>query len=330
MKYCWEALMLDSTEEKLARLAKVSYLYYKEGKNQVEVAEAMGLARPMVSRQLKEAEESGIVKINVEYPIRSRRLEKIFMERFGISEVRIYIVEENDPQKAKALLGSAASRFFSEETAGAKRIAISWGSTLYEMVNHIEGKTAENMEVVQLIGATGREHNPNDGPVVARDLAERLDARLYLLHAPLVVESEMVASALMKDKVVLETLNKARMADIAFVGIGSLEKDKNSLFKAGYISEKELELIKASGGVGDTCARFYDAKGRILDIDINRRVIGLPPDELEKLPRVIAVSLGEEKARGILGALLGKRVKGLITDFRTAEKVIALQDESGL
>ena len=38
------------------------------------------------------------------------------------------------------------------------------------------------------------------------------------------------------------------------------------------------------------------------------------------------MSLGEEKARGILGALRGKRIKGLITDQRTAEEVLRLDD----
>ncbi len=316
--------MLDIAELRRARLARMSYLYYVEGKNQVEVADAMGLARPQVSRQLKEAEDEGIVKISVEYPIRSGVLEKAFKERFGLAEARIHIVEEDDPAIAKALIGLAAAKYLSQEAAHCKRIAISWGSTLYEMVKQLEPREDQGVEVVQLIGATGREHNPNDGPIIARALAERLHARLYLLHAPLVVESELVATALMKDRVVLETLNKAKDADIAFIGIGSLEREKNSLFRAGYLSEEELERIKASGGVGDTCARFFDASGRLLDIDINRRVIGLLPEDLEHLRKVVAVSLGEEKVPGILGALRGHRIKGLITDYRTAEMVLEL------
>ena len=128
----------------------------------------------------------------------------------------------------------------------------------------------------------------------------------------------------MKDPVVLETLNKAREADIAFLGIGSLERSKNSLVKAGYLSEAEVDRIKAAGGVGDTCARFFDAQGKVLDIDINRRVIGLPPEELERVPKVMAVALGEEKVSCILGALRGRLVKGLITDHRTAERILEL------
>jgi len=319
-----EWTMIDNDEEKLSRLAQMAHLYYVEGKNQVEIAEELGIARPMVSRQLKEAEDCGIVRISVNYPVRSERLEKAFHERFGLEIPRIYIVEKEDPVAAKALLGRAAARFLQIEASDARRIGISWGSSLAQMIKHLEPTECRDFEVVQLIGATGREHNSNDGPLIARDLAEKLKARLYLLHAPLVVESELVASALMKDKVVLETLNKAREADIAFLGIGSLERSRNSLVKAGYLSEAEVDRIKAAGGVGDTCARFFDAQGNILDIDINRRVIGLPPEELKRVPKVMAVALGEDKVRCILGALRGHLVKGLITDHRTAERVLEL------
>lgn len=320
--------MSDNGEGRLARLAKMAHLYYIEGKNQVEVAELMGIARPMVSRQLKEAEEAGLVQIRIDYPFRSERLESLFKKRFGLAEPRIHILDEEDEDTSKSLIGSAAARFLTEEAAGAKRLAISWGSSLYEMIKHLQPREDRGLEVIQLIGATGREGNPNDGPLIARGLAEKMKARLYLLHAPLIVESELVATSLMKDKVVRETLDRAMKADIAFVGIGAFARKKNSLVRAGYLDEDELSRIEAAGGVGDTCAQFFDAQGRLLDIDINRRVIGLPLAELAKLPRVIAVSLGEEKARGILGALRGKRITGLITDQKTALRVLAL-DEAG-
>ncbi len=315
--------MLDSSEERLARIAKMAHLYYIEKKNQVEVAAAMGVARTMVSRQLKEAEESGIVHVQVDYPVRSTRLERLMSERFGLAEPRIHIIDETSPEAVKNLVGIAAARCLSPT---ARRIAISWGSTLFEMIKNLDYRDDNGLEVIQLIGATGREHNPNDGPLIAQALAERLNARVYLLHAPLVAESALVATALMKDKVVRETLDRTSTADIAFVGIGSLEREKNSLFHAGYLSEKELQRIKAAGGVGDICAQFYDARGELLDIDINRRVIGLPLDELAQIPRVVGVAHGPEKVPGILGALRGHRISSLITDHRTAELVLS-QDE---
>ncbi len=316
--------MLNSSEEKLARFAKMAHLYYIEGKNQVEVAEAMGIARSMVSRQLKEAEELGLVQVRVDYPTRLNRLEQLFSQRFGLAEPRIYIVDEENPSTAKSLIGLAAARYLVEDEPCARCIAISWGSTLFEMIKNLKPCADRGFEVIQLIGATGREHNPNDGPLIARALAERLTARLFPLHAPLVVESELVASALMKDKVVSNTLNRASTADIAFVSIASLEREKNSLFHAGYLSEEELDRIKMAGGVSDICARFFDLEGRLLDIDINRRIIGLPLAELARIPKVVAVTLGPEKAQGILGALRGRHVNGLITDHRTAELVLEL------
>lgn len=314
--------MLNNIEEKNMKFAKIAYLYYVEKKNQEEISSIMQIARPLISRYLKEAEKLGIIRIEVMYPIRSARLEQEFISKFGLESPRILIIDTQDESELKALIGRAAAKFLYEKVSSINKIAISWGSTLYEMIQQLEQQNNPNLEVIQLIGATGKEHNPNDGPIIARNLSEKLGARLYLLHAPLIVESEQIAEALKKDKVIRQTLDRAIQADIAFVGVGSLQYQKNSLIKAGYLTEKELENIKKAGAVGDICAQFYDINGKILDIDINRRIIGVPIKELKNGPKIIAVGFGEDKARGILGALRGKLINGLITDYKTAEKVL--------
>jgi len=235
--------MLDSTEDKYSRLAKMAYLYHVGGKNQEEIATLMGVARPMISRQLKEAEKLGIVRIEVNYPIRSKKLEQEFIDRFNIKEPMIYIVETADPQELKMLIGRAAANYLENSVRLIKRLAISWGSTLFEMIQQLKPLQMNDLEVIQLSGATGREHNPNDGPIIARNLAERLGAKLYPLHAPLIVDSIQVAKALLKDKVIRQTLDRATEADLSLVGIGSLEPQKNSLYKAGYVNEEELKKM---------------------------------------------------------------------------------------
>jgi len=321
--------MLDNTEEKIAKIAQVAYLYYVQGKTQQEVATMLGIARPIISRQLKEAEKLGIVHIDISYPVRSSRLEQEMISRFGLQVCRVHIIDSDDENEIKSLVARGAAKFFVEKLPSMRKIAVSWGSTLYEMIKQIEAQANPNLEIIQLIGATGQEHNPNDGPIIARNLAERLGAHLYPLHAPLVVESEHVAKALMKDKVIYQTLNRAIEADIAFVGIGSLEYKKNSLVKAGYLTEKELNEIRKAGAVGDICAQFYNIQGQILDIDINRRIIGLPIKKLQSGPTVIAASFGQDKVNGILGALRGRLINGLITDYETAEKIIENTKQTG-
>jgi len=63
-----------------------------------------------------------------------------------------------------------------------------------------------------------------------------------------------------------------------------------------------------------------------LDIDINRRVIGIRLDALPKIDTVIGVAGGSRKGQAILGALRGGYAKVLITDDQAAHKVLALHE----
>jgi DNA-binding transcriptional regulator LsrR (DeoR family) len=125
-----------------------------------------------------------------------------------------------------------------------------------------------------------------------------------------------------------ETLAIARRADVALVGIGSLHPEESSLLRAGYLDEGALAQLRTQGAIGDICARHYDALGSVLDIELNRRIVGIELNDLRNIDRVIAVAGGASKAEAILGALRGGYVNVLVTDDAAAQKVIELQLKS--
>ncbi len=64
--------------------------------------------------------------------------------------------------------------------------------------------------------------------------------------------------------------------------------------------------------------------GQWLDIDINRRIVGISLEALSKIDTVIGVAGGSRKGAAILGALRGRYINVLITDDQAAQKVLAL------
>ena len=54
-----------SNQADLARIFTVAKLYYEENLTQAEVAERVGVSRPLVSKMLSEARDCGIVHIEV-------------------------------------------------------------------------------------------------------------------------------------------------------------------------------------------------------------------------------------------------------------------------
>jgi len=315
-------------EERLAYLAKVAMMYYEENKTQHEIASALGISRSGVSRLIAEARDRGVVEIIVHHPLKTNKvLEQRLIGAFGIKDARVLAGRYTNYQEILEWIGKLAARYFDERVRDGMTIGISWGGALYEMIKAVRPRDFRNVKVVQLIGATGAEATPTSGPILAQLLAERLHCRSYQLHAPLVVKEKSAREALMNERHIKETLERARRADMAIVGVGTTSKDYYSLVRAGYLTEQEADLVRASGAVGDVCAQHYDLKGNWLDIDLNRSIICINHEDLRRIDNVIGVAGGEVKASAIYGALRGDYINVLITDEAAARAVLQLDGQ---
>ena len=75
--------MIDAAHHEL--LAKVAAMYYQQELTQNQIADALGLSRVKVYRLLKEARETQIVRILIDWPIkRAHEIEAQLAERFGL------------------------------------------------------------------------------------------------------------------------------------------------------------------------------------------------------------------------------------------------------
>jgi len=313
-------------DERLSYLARVASMYYEEQKTQQEIAKALGISRSGVSRLIREARERGVVEIVVHHPLQTApALEARLIERYALKDARVLAGQDENHDLTLKRLGELAARYFEDLLHDGMTVGISWGGALYEMIRAIRPRKHGNVEVVQLIGATGAEATPTSGPILAQLLAERLRCRSYQLHAPLIVEDVQARRALLQERHIRETLERARRSDVALVGIGTTRSGYYSLVRAGYLAEEAAAQVRRSGAVGDVCAQHYDYDGRWLDIDLNRRVIGIDHEALRRIDTVIGVAGGEVKAQAIHGALRGRFVNVLITDEAAARRVLALE-----
>ena len=98
------------------------------------------------------------------------------------------------------------------------------------------------------------------------------------------------------------------------VSIGEAAKSA-SLFKMGYLSPVDLQRLIAKGAVGDILCRYFDARGEMIDDEVQDRVIGIPMSVMEDQRKiVIGVAGGPSKVGAIHAALLKKYINVLITD----------------
>lgn len=318
--------MVDHTE----LLAQVASLYYEENLTQDEIARRIGTSRSTISRLLREARANGVVEITIHYPWkRVSELERELTERFRLRLARVLAGQGRPYSEVLRGLGVLAARYLESVLQEDSILGISWGTAVHSTVQALRPARKLPITVVQMIGAVGTGDPLIDGPDLARLLANIYGGECRYLHAPLVVEDAHVQEMLLQEPRILDTLSLARRADVALVGIGSTVPEVSSLLRAGYLDLETLMRLRAQGAVGDVCARHYDAQGRLLNIELNQRIVGIELEALHGIQQVIGVAGGEAKAEAILGALRGGHVNVLVTDDVAARKVLALDQAGG-
>jgi DNA-binding transcriptional regulator LsrR (DeoR family) len=313
--------------ERDALLAEIARRYYLHDQSQQEIADQLDISRSNISRLLKEARRRGIVEIFIRHPLgRDAQLERQLMDRFGLREVGVVQSIPGDPQATIVQAATLAAQMLDNFLADARSLGISWGTTINAITHAFAPQRRYDVEVVQMMGGVGSSDPAIDGPALAQRLAQALTGRYRYLHAPLIVDTPMTASALLAERNIAETLNIAANVDVALVGIGAVDPAISSLMRAGYLKPEEFRAIQEAGIVGDICARHFDISGRPAAPEIDARLISISLDKIASIPLVVGAACGSPKARAILGALAGEYLDVLITDSGAAEAVLELAD----
>jgi len=301
-----------------ASLIKAARMYFLDGRSQDDVARALGTSRSNVSRMLSAARAQGIVEIRVhDQTSREKDLEQALQERFELSHVRVAAFRPGVDGLTAA--GDLAAQWLDESLRDGHVLGLSWGRSLQAMVESFSVDQPRSVEVVPLVGGLSTVMSLVSGEELVRELAGRLGATYRYLHAPGLLRSESARDSLVAEPTVADVLGRAQTADIAMIGIGTVGAgSSNEILDGLGLSAAERKAFFAGGPVGDTCCRFFDANGEPILGAVNDRVIAIELDQLRRIPTVIGVATGVEKVPGVLGALRGGLVDGLIADASLA------------
>ena len=301
-----------------AALIKAARMYFLDGRSQDDVARALGTSRSNVSRILSAARAQGIVEIRVhDQTSREKELENALRERFGLTHIRVAAFRPG--VDASAAAGDLAAQWLDESLRDGQVLGLSWGTSLQAMVESFSVDQPRSVEVVPLVGGLSTAESLVAGQELVRELAGRLGATYRYLHAPALMRSEMARDSLLAEPAIAEVLQLAATADIAMVGIGTVGTgSSNAIIDGLGLSATDRKAFLAARPVGDTCCRFFDAEGKPIFGAVHDRVLAIGLEQLRRIPTVIGVVTGVEKMPGVLGALRGGLVDGLVTDAALA------------
>ncbi|EAU4681500.1 sugar-binding transcriptional regulator [Salmonella enterica subsp. diarizonae] len=306
-------------------LTEIAVAYYCDEITQEEIANKFGLSRIKVGRLLKRAKEEGIVEINVRYhPVFSTQLEKQLKERFPVSRALIAL-DHHDEEEQRRQVASLVSAYLNNVLKDNVVVAVGQGRNV--------ASVAESSGVIQgrdcrFICGIGGTHRPGDvinADHISRLLAKKFGGSSESLYAPAYVENIQLKELLLQNGMIKETLDRARKADIALVGIGDMNEE-SYMVKLGWFTPHEINDASLNQGViGDIAGYdFFNARGEHVNTVMDNRVIGLSVEELRQIPCVIAIASENTKAMAIMGALRTGAIDIIATSARNIRTILNL------
>lgn len=318
--------MIDNSHHDL--LAQVASMYYERELTQNDIAAELDVSRVKVYRLLKQARAEGVVKISINWPLkRDPELEHGLEQAFGLKEARVLQTMASDRPPALSQIGQLCASYLERILVDGSTMAVCLGRTSYETIQQIDPNFQVRVRVAQAVGSLPSTMQSLDSATLARQLAQKLGGDVLYLTCPLMGDSVAASQVISSQRDINQTLQTAAAADVALVGVGNLDPAISGFSQAGFISAEALNALTAAGAAGDMAGRIYALDGAVFPCEYNEQVIGITLEALKQIPLTIAVAMGRDKARAILGALRTGAIDVLCIDDQVATDVLSLADE---
>lgn len=312
-------------------LIKAAELYYRDGLSQQEIAQKLHTSRTSISRALIQARNEGYVQIRIQYPEQSNLgLERELEEKYGLTEALVVVpaYDQSSDQEVAFQAVDYTLRVLKKNMV----LGMTWGRAMHGFVEQLaqderlRSLSFRNVKIVPFLGTPGvTQLDSWDATTYSNTLATKVGNLLhcasYNLSAPMYVDGEKEKELIEGIDEISKVLHMAETADMALIGIGSMQKD-SSIIKAGIRTEEEYKELIQKGAVGEIVGRIYDKNGQTVDEDLRRKMIGISLDKIAKIPVRVGISYGKDKIEAIKGAIAGGLVNVLVTDVPTAELLL--------
>jgi lsr operon transcriptional repressor len=298
---------------------RAAWYYYKSEMTQEEIAKRLGINRARVIKILEQCRREGIISFHVKSPgTNCLEMEKKLTEYWQLRDS--FVIPDVEPSLINKNLGTAGAQYI-EMNLGKDEtlIGFGWGNTVSLTLHYLSLMGHKEVTLVTLSGGITA-YLQNTYREKANPLF-KFNSRFHIIPSPLLLSSPDTCQAILNEPEVTRIVQMAELANIAVVGIGPMSVDA-TFTQFGYITPQELEILRKQGGVGDILGQFYDIDGNRLEVDFHHRLVAIRIENLKKMKHVIGVAGGGHKVDAIKGALRGKYIHSLITDEKTALRLL--------
>jgi DNA-binding transcriptional regulator LsrR (DeoR family) len=305
----------------LDTLVRVSRLYYELGETQGRIAQMLGVTRPQVSRLLKQARAEGVVEIRViDRTTDDSPAAFELRDRFRLRDVHLAPSLSGPEDLTRRIIARLAAQVIRSHARDGATIGIGDGAAMSATADAMADVPSPiSATIVPLCGGywfTGPTREP------FRRIADALGAAIQGLLVPGLVDDAATKRALMAHAGVRNLTAIWDRLDLAMFGIGARS------WNDATFGQPRASKLETAGAVGEILIAPFDLDGRFVAESLRERVIAFDARDLGRVPISIGVAGGPSKVRPILGALRTGVMNTLVTDVRTAEAVLALDEET--
>lgn len=299
-------------------LTEIARRYHLEGQTQDAIARDLSLSRMKVNRLLRAAQEQGLVEIRVH--LSDALTAGIAAELCAAFRLRHVLIapEAQDPGQQRRGVAMLVASFLEASLRENAVIAVGMGRNVAAIATAQVSRTFAALTFVSGSGGASEAGVEGNADHICRNLARRFGGTAATLYAPAFVPDAALREGLMQNETVRRTLNLARSADYALIGIGDLAPDSH-MARMGWFTAAELREAHRLGIVGDLMGYdFFDIDGAPRNAGLGGRVIGLSREDLARIGTTIAVAAEPSKAAAIFGALRTGTIDVLATSLPNA------------
>lgn len=307
--------------DNLRMILKVCQLYYEGNLSQKEISSQLGISRPQISRMLSNARNNNVVTIKINNPfLDETKMEQLIMERYKLKDVLVLNTGKasetgNEPEEFGRLAADCIDAYIMDHN----RVGVMSGQTISNLAWAINHLNRRGLEFVPLVGGMGSGSVSWHANSIAQRLAECSGGGCYSLNAPVIVQSRQSRDILVQEPEIAAVLQKGASCDVTIVGIGQVNLNSTNV-KAGTLDNEDIRRLKEAGAVASVCTSYLDARGEIIQTELDERSIGLTLPQLKK-SRTIALAYGRSKVESIKAALSSGYLDVFITNLDTAREI---------
>ena len=300
--------------------ATVCRRFYVEGESKSKIAEDLRLSRFQVARLLDLSIEQGIIRFEISTPGGfDAELSEAVRSELGLRRAVVVNVDPadnpNDPATIRQHVGAAAAAVLSETVTDTDVLGVGWGRSLSAMASQLE--EIARCQVVQMAGMIGSVHE--NSLELVRKISSIGHGRAYPLYLPLIVQDEQAAKSLLAQPEIAEAARLFDKITVGAVSVGSWTPPDSQLLDG--LSAADHEMLDDRGVVGEICSTLFRADGSTVD-DLEGRSIAPRVAQLRKIPELILVAGGPQKALAVRAAVRAGLGTTLVTDSTLAKAVL--------